>query len=126
MKFYIIRILTFCSIKTWIQFFFNQSIHILWLKNVLYLLAIMLKYTLFPLNHPFFRYTCFLEKCRHAFVEGNLWSKNRKKYTLFFPVPFQSSKLIYFIENWFWVKEIVNFHLQKIYFVFLKQQKGII
>ena len=60
---------------------------------------------------------------RTAFCEREPVEYEKQKFTdiLSFPVPFHSSKLVYFIENWFWEKEILSFHLRKIYLAFLKR-----
>ena len=46
--------------------------------------------------------------------------------TLVFPCTFYYSVLVYFIQKWFWQKEILSFLPQRIYFVFLKQRDYLI
>ena len=57
----IIRTLTFCFLKMYLQFF-KPSMHILLHKNVLFLLTITLRHALFPSNHSYFPKYLFLRK----------------------------------------------------------------
>ena len=50
---YNIKILTFCSLKKCLNFFLAQE-RLFCCKNVLVLLSITLKYSLSPLNYPYF------------------------------------------------------------------------
>ena len=75
---YFIRILEVSSKVSLI--FVNPSMHILLQKNVLFLLTIIFKYTLFPLNHPFSPKYSFLRKMQTLSCRGECRVRILKKW----------------------------------------------
>ena len=105
----IIRIITFCSLKLCLQFFLTQ-VCVFYRKKSLIFSYYNVKIHPLPFKSSMFSLMLF-SKRNSLQKEESLQSKNSKNstYTILLHVPFHSSKLVCFIENWFWEKEILTF-----------------